>query len=199
DYIERSTVVYCPKSSRSEHSYARKLVEQVNLAGTVNVEVYELSMQGSDEVLRSEYEDTVDEIEKRVQSGGDVVAVTLGDPNLYSTAGQLTAHVKSRIGSSNVHMVPGINAYQAAASLVKRQLAKKNEHLIVWPLGRQFDETLSDVIEIVDSMVFLKVNHQFDRVYELLEDEERLKNSFLAEKIGSDDQRIRVLDDVGPN
>lgn len=190
--IRNADRIFCPKSQTADVSQARKKLESIDEFEAELVE-YTLSMHSQDERLKAEYEETAKQISQSLEEGLLTLAVTVGDPFLYSTLGPLHSALESLVSSDRIETVTGINSLQAAASRLNRPLAQKDEKLGVIPLtgGNVPAESL---FAGFDTLAFTKVSDCYDRLYSRLNTLDLLPSTYLFERLGTPDENIRRMD-----
>jgi precorrin-2 C20-methyltransferase/precorrin-3B C17-methyltransferase len=114
------------------------------------------SMRGAARDDSGAYAPAVEGIAADCRAGLDVVAVTEGDPTLYSTTSYVWQLLAARHPDVGVEVVPGVSSLTAAAARLRWPLAQKGETVAVVPACYRAAE-VRDVLERFDTVCFFKV------------------------------------------
>lgn len=99
--------------------------------------------------------------------GKSAAFLTLGDPLTYSTFGYVLRHLKSDWPHINIHTVPGITSYQAAAAAINQPLVEGEESLMIMS-GVHGGERLIEMSAKPDNVVFLKAYRNVEGICQAL-------------------------------
>ncbi|NMC74834.1 MAG: precorrin-2 C(20)-methyltransferase, partial [Geobacteraceae bacterium] len=94
---------------------------------------------------------------------------TIGDPFLYSTFLYLYRIFRDRYPDIPIEAVPGVSSITAAAVAAGVPLAAASERIAVLPATFE-EEKLRRTLLDFDTVVLMKVNRVFDRVFALLKE-----------------------------
>ncbi len=146
----KADVIYVPKS-KEQASTALDIVRQY-LPDHVVIEQLEFSMSRDLNTRISSRKHNAQLISNELDAGKNCVFVTLGDPMLYSTYSYVLEYLDER---HKVETIPGIYSFSAISSLLSLPLCKGDDKLAVIC---SFDEQTPQLIESVDTVVFMKVS-----------------------------------------
>lgn len=125
--------------------------------------------------------------------GNDVAFLCEGDPLLYGSFVHLLARLGTRF---EIESVPGISSLSAAAAASLTPLASREQPLAIIPATAP-PKRIEGLLERVDRVVLLKVGRHLPRVREALGRARMLDEAVLVENVGTADQRIRPLREIG--
>lgn len=157
--IENCDVVVAPSALEDGESIALETAKDYIKEGTeVIVKHFPMGSKGKEIKVKEAY----DLIEGKLKEGKNVVFLTIGDPYVYSTYIHLLTHMEER--GFEVHTIPGITSFCAAASIVDRTLVLGDEPLLVMPATRVED------IKDEKYVVIMKVYKHEEKVVNILEE-----------------------------
>lgn len=157
--IENCDVVVAPSALDGGESIALETAKDYIKEGTeVIVKHFPMGSKGKEIKVKEAY----DLIEGKLKGGKNVVFLTIGDPYVYSTYIHLLTHMEER--GFEVHTIPGITSFCAAASIVDRTLVLGDEPLLVIPATRVED------IKDEKYVVIMKVYKHEEKVVNILEE-----------------------------
>ena len=126
-----------------------------------------------------------------LRAGNDVGWLCEGDPLFYGSAMYLIGRV---VAEAPVVVVPGVTSLTAAAAVVGRPLAARNEVLKVLPAPLD-DAVLAAELATAPAVAIIKVGRHFDRVRRLLEASGHAAGAIVVEHATGARQRVTALDD----
>ena len=145
--------------------------------------------QSPEPEVRDAWKEAADTILGYLQSGRDVAFPTLGDPAIYST-GFYVCETLEQIGRPfNVKIIPGVSAIGASSAVTEMPLCLGDEKLVVIPATFE-DSEIEKVLEVSDSVVFMKVHKVMTRLVALLDGLNLLDKAVLVERCSLADQKI---------
>jgi precorrin-2/cobalt-factor-2 C20-methyltransferase len=163
--IETADVVIAPRSCKSDKSLALQTVKHLIDAQEVVDHVY--AMQRDIQLTMDIWREMADLSAQRCQAGKSVVQITLGDPLIYSTSCYLMDLLKARLPAENVHVIPGISAFQASASLFGEALTIQEDRMMLMPAT---DLTrVEEALDHCETMVLYKAGRKIGELADLLE------------------------------
>ncbi len=137
------------------------------------------------------YDSIALEIAGKLDEGCDVAYLCEGDPLFYGSAMYLIERIAER---ARIEVVPGVTSLTAAAAVVGRPLAARNEVLKVIPAPLDDDE-LRGQLEGTEAAAIIKVGRHFDRVRALLDATGHAEGAIVVEHATGEEQRITPLRD----
>ncbi len=188
--ILREVPVICaPSATPDDSSYALSIVEDLIDRSRQEVIVQVFPMRKNQEGLETFWEKAAGETAGLVRDGKDVAFITIGDPFLYSTFLYIYRILREKYPDVTVEAVPGITSINAAAIAAGVPLAAASERLAVIPAAFEEKEVRHALLEF-DTVVLMKVNRVFDRVYALLQELGLDKKAAFIRRVGSAEQEV---------
>jgi precorrin-2/cobalt-factor-2 C20-methyltransferase len=188
--IIRSVPVICtPTGTADASSYALSIVEQFIDRKRQEVLVQVFPMQKDQGGLDEFWDKAAAEVAERVRQGLDVAFITIGDPFLYSTFLYLYRIFQEKYPHIPIEIVPGISSINAAAVAAGLPLGMAAERIAILPATYEDDE-LRRTLKEFDTVVLMKVNRVFDRVYALLAELGLERQAVFVRRVGSSEQEV---------
>lgn len=185
--IKSVDCVFVPKADTKESSTALEIVKDVVADKRIIEQVYPMVRDKTR--LETAWSKAANEIKCEVESGNNVAYLTIGDPLTFSTYCYLLQHLSKLIPSQNIHTIPGITSYNAAACLANFPLIEQDEKLAIIPISKEVSE-LRPILNTFDTVVLMKVAKKLDEVIELLEEMNLIENSLFASYVGFNNELI---------
>jgi precorrin-2/cobalt-factor-2 C20-methyltransferase len=185
--IKEVDCIFAPRADSKGSSLALDIVADVCEGKRVVEQVYPMVRDKAK--LEAAWMASANEIKSELESGNNVAYLTIGDPLTFSTYCYLLQQLSKIIPSQNIHTIPGITSYNAAASLANFSLIEQNEKLAIIPVSEDVDE-LRPILNSFDTVILMKVAKKLDEVIGLLEDMELIDNSLFASYIGFNNEFI---------
>lgn len=188
--IIRSAAVICaPTGAADAASYALSIVADLVDPARQEVLSQVFPMRKDQEGLEAFWEDAAAQVAERVRAGKDVAFITIGDPFLYSTFLYLYRIFRKRYPEILVEIVPGISSINAAAAAAGVPLGMAAERIAILPTTYEDDE-LRRTFADFDTVILMKVNRVFDRIYALLKELGLERNGVFVRRVGSADEEV---------
>ena len=179
--IKEVDCIFAPRADSKGSSLALDIVADVCEGKRVVEQVYPMVRDKAK--LEAAWMASANEIKREIESGNNVAYLTIGDPLTFSTYCYLLQQLSKVIPSQNIHTIPGITSYNAAASLANFSLIEQNEKLAIIPVSEDVDE-LRPILNSFDTVILMKVAKKLDKVIVLLEEMELIDKSLFASYIG---------------
>ncbi|UFS71794.1 precorrin-2 C(20)-methyltransferase [Geomonas sp. RF6] len=187
--IREADVICAPTGAAEASSYALSIVEEFIDRERQEVLVQVFPMKKNQEGLDPFWEEAADQVAARVRQGKKVAFITIGDPFLYSTYLYIHRIILAKYPEMQIDVVPGISSINAASTAAGFPLAMAAERIAVLPATYE-DEELKRTLQQFDTVVLMKVNRVFDRVYAVLKELGREKCGVFVRRVGSSDEEI---------
>src|SRR5262249_53356257 len=110
-------------------------------------------------------------------------------PLLYSSFASTLLALREEHPALPVSIIPGVSSVTAAAALAQAPLARLDERLAVLPAATGAP-ALRQALAEYDTVVIVKPSAAFEQVLDALEDAGRLEQALLAERVGTDRERL---------
>ena len=129
-----------------------------------------------------------------VQSGKNVVYLTVGDPFLYSTWIYMHKDLTEKYPEMNISVIPGIVSMFTFASKVGVSIAEGAEKVAIIPSCYDLS-SVKEIAKNSESMIFLKDGRYFDQVIDVLKESGFPDNSIFAigQDLGTENEIIRKM------
>jgi precorrin-2/cobalt-factor-2 C20-methyltransferase len=124
-------------------------------------------MRKQQEGLEEFWHDAAETVAAHVRQGKDVAFITIGDPFLYSTFIYLYRIFLEHHPDITIEAVPGVSSVTAAAAAAGIPLATASERIAILPATFE-EHKLRRTLQDFDTVVLMKVNRVYNRVYALL-------------------------------
>lgn len=187
--IRAADVICSPTGAADASSYALSIVEQFLDRSRQEILIQVFPMRKDQQGLDPHWEEAAAQVAERIGQGKDVAFVTIGDPFLYSTFLYLYRIFRTRYPEIPVEIVPGITSINAAAIAAGVPLGMGGERLAVLPATYEREE-LRRALEQFDTVVLMKVNRVFDRLYEVLAELGLAGRGVFIRRVGSADEEV---------
>ncbi len=138
---------------------------------------------------QSAYDEAAVRILDHLADGRDVAWLCEGDPLFYGSAMYLVGRIA---GAAPVVVIPGVTSLTAAAAVIGRPLAARNETLKVLPAPLE-DEVLRTELAVAPAVAIIKVGRHFDRIRSLLYETGHAQSAMVVEHATTGRQRVTPL------
>ena len=185
--IKEVDCIFAPRADSKASSLALDIVADVCKGKRIIEQVYPMVRDKAK--LEAAWMASANEIKSEIESGNNVAYLTIGDPLTFSTYCYLLQQLSKIIPSQNIHTIPGITSYNAAASLANFSLIEQNEKLAIIPISEDVNE-LRPILNSFDTVILMKVAKKLDEIIVLLEEMELIDKSLFASYIGFNNEFI---------
>lgn len=183
--FREAQVIVVPKGKAEKESVALSIISSFIEGKEVSELVF--PMTGDQEILHKSWKESANTISGLLGQGKTVAFATLGDPSLYSTFTYIMSILKKQNSSLQVEIIPGINSFSAAASLLQLPLAEGEENLAVISTPANTSR-LKDVLQLFDTVILLKIHRYFDQVMETLWELGLEEKGYFVSRCGSKEE-----------
>jgi len=208
--LNKVPCIFVPKGKEEGTSLALSIIQKaLSLEGKEIVEAYfpmlktrgqgaGVKGQGNgahapENELETKWNETVEAVLNRLDSGIDAAFITIGDPGIYSTFFYLYDRLLERKPALSIEIVPGISSITAAAARAGLYLGLGNERIAILPAN--YLDSLEETLEKFDTVVLMKVSKVFTTVRDILNRMNRAAQATYVVRAGMDDER--VYKDIG--
>ncbi len=156
-----------------------------------DAEVHEIVFHATrdSEGLDRYWHSVAEQVAEVLQTGEDVCFVTLGDALFYSTYIYLIWELRKILPDLVIDTVPGISAYSAVSSLVEFPLGYRKNPVVVIPADDEMG-ALKRAMGDNCSIAIMKVGNHFEKILEILEENNLVEKSVFVVKVGLPEQRV---------
>lgn len=187
--IRSADVICAPTGAAEAGSYALSIVEEFIDRSRQEVLVQVFPMLKDQQGLDPFWEEAADQVAQRIAEGKDVVFITIGDPFLYSTYLYIHRILLVKYPEIAIEIVPGISSILASSAVSGVPLGLGGERIAILPATYE-NEELKRTLEDFDTVILMKVNRVFDRVYAVLKELGREKGGVFIRRVGSLEEEV---------
>jgi precorrin-2/cobalt-factor-2 C20-methyltransferase len=186
--LSRVDIVYAAASTKNNHSLA------VNIAGphipeNTPVKMLRFPMTRDKCETKKAWKEHAQTIIAELEKGSDTAFLTLGDSMTYSTYGYILKYVKTIAPHLDVHTIPGITSYQAAAARLNTPLVEGEETLMVVS-GVTGGDRLRDLAGKPENIVFLKAYRNVKDIQAAIDEVAKFSSCVGVKNCGLADEEI---------
>jgi precorrin-2/cobalt-factor-2 C20-methyltransferase len=163
-FIESADTVIVPRSELAGESLALLTIRDLIDEQEVIEHIYPMKRDSAQ--TRACWAEVAVEVAARIGAGLSVVQVTIGDPMIYSTSSYLIESLVELLPADRIHVVPGISAFQATASLLGEPLTLQEDRLCIMPATDMEEVALA--LDRCETLVLYKVGPRLSRLGALL-------------------------------
>ena len=193
--IQDADIIMCPASKEDRPSIALSVVDSL-IDKSKNQEIVKLifPMTKNKDVLEETWKRNAKIMAETVQSGKNVVYLTVGDPFLYSTWIYMHKDLTEKYPEMNISVIPGIVSMFTFASKVGVSIAEGAEKVAIIPSCYDLS-SVKEIAKNSESMIFLKDGRYFDQVIDVLKESGFPDNSIFAigQDLGTENEIIRKM------
>lgn len=192
--IKSADIIAIPVKKYGEKSTAFDIVEKAFDLKDKRIEEIEFLMSFNKAVRLESRKKGIEKIAAFLESGKNVVMITLGDVSIYSTCTYINKQIKN-LGYEN-EIVSGVPSFCAAAAKAGISLCEENEALAVIPaVNTELD--LKKVIEMFDNVVIMKAGKNIDKIYACLKNLGMTENAVVTSCVGMENEVIEPIKENG--
>ena len=193
--IQDADIIMCPASKEDRPSIALSVVDSL-IDKSKSQEIVKLifPMTKDKDVLEETWKRNAKIMAETVQSGKNVVYLTVGDPFLYSTWIYMHKDLTEKYPEMNISVIPGIVSMFTFASKVGVSIAEGAEKVAIIPSCYDLS-SVKEIAKNSESMIFLKDGRYFDQVIDVLKESGFPDNSIFAigQDLGTENEIIRKM------
>lgn len=193
--IQDADIIMCPASKEDRPSIALSVVDSL-IDKSKNQDIVKLifPMTKDKDVLEETWKRNAKIMAETVQSGKNVVYLTVGDPFLYSTWIYMHKDLTEKYPEMNISVIPGIVSMFTFASKVGVSIAEGAEKVAIIPSCYDLS-SVKEIAKNSESMIFLKDGRYFDQVIDVLKESGFPDNSIFAigQDLGTENEIIRKM------
>lgn len=191
--LKAAACIFVPKGREEGSSLALSIVRDLlDLSGKEVVEAYfpmrktrGATDQGD---LDAQWQNTVESVMSRLNSGIDVAFITIGDPTVYSTFYYLHERLLVLNPDIKVEIIPGVSSIMASAARAGVYLGIADERIAVLPAN--YMSNLNDTLQKFDTIVLMKVNNVFEQIRQKLNEMQLTDKAVYVARAGMEDEKI---------
>lgn len=188
--LKKAQVLALPRSSDYGLSMAWKILEPTlgEIPGQERL-FLTFPMNKDPERLRPAWDKAFLAIGERLERGLSVAFATEGDPSLYSTFIYLRREAPVRWPGIRIEVVPGVSSIMAVPAVTGIPLADGQERIAILPANYGVED-LTQVLDMFDTIILMKMGNEIPNVVEALERQGLLDRAVYVSKATMPEQRI---------
>jgi len=187
--LRQAPVVCAPAASAGDSSHALSIVESLLDRSRQEIIIRVFPMRKDQDGLDAFWEEAAETVVSHVLEGRDVAFITIGDPFLYSTFLYLYRILRQRYPEITVEVVPGVSSVTTAAVAAGIPLAAASERVAILPATFEEDNLRRTLLDF-DTVVLMKVNRVFDRIFALLKELGLDRKGAFVTRAGTADETV---------
>lgn len=194
DILQQVDVI-CPATSSSDkRSLALNIVEKaVDITAEIDRLIF--PMTEDEDKMRLAWKRAGEDVKDHLENSRNVAFITLGDPLLYSTYIYLLEELRGHEQNFAIETIPGVSAITGCSSCLNLPLARGEEKVAVVPVpgeqkGDELAEEISEILQIFDTIVLLKISRNFSTIREILTELDLKKKAVLISRYGQAEEQI---------
>jgi precorrin-2/cobalt-factor-2 C20-methyltransferase len=164
EVIRTADLLFAPRAETAPRSLALEAARPWVDGKEVIEHVYPMS-RDLDRTLRC-WSEVADRVVEVCNAGRSVAQITLGDPLIYSTSAYLLGLLEGRLPRERTHVIPGISAFQAAASRFGEPLLLQEDRLLLMPATDL--RAVEEALDSCETLALYKAGPNFPALKELL-------------------------------
>jgi precorrin-2/cobalt-factor-2 C20-methyltransferase len=180
--LKNVDVLLLPDSQKGKDTIAYEIAAEY-VSPKAKIITVEFPMVADETIIDQAGKIAAEVVERHVWEGKNTAFITLGDPSIYSTYNYILKHLSPEI---EVETIPGITSFCAAAAQTNRALVEGDEILSIIPATAS-KRLMEMALDATNSVVFMKVYNQKDKVLDVIEMYDLLDSSILVQKCGFPD------------
>lgn len=149
-------------------------------------------------VLEQAWQKAANQVWNYLSNGEDVAFACEGDVNFYGTFSYLAQTVQNLYPQALIKAIPGVVSPLAAVSSLGIPLVQRDQKLLILPALYHIKQ-LEIAIKQADVIVLMKVSSVYSQAWQILQDHDLLKNSYIVEKASWPEEKIYQNLEQHPN
>lgn len=174
--VEYCDAILSPQAENSDKSLALEAVRPFLKHQEIIVHNY--PMERNAQKTRLRWHQLATDVAKRCSTGQAVVQVTLGDPLIFATSSYLLQSLAELMPATHLHVVPGISAFQTAASRFAEVLTLQEDRLTLMSATNL--DAVALALEQCETLVLYKAGACIEALLKLLRQRNLLSNARLV-------------------
>jgi len=174
--IESVDIILTPQAKGSNRSLALNAIEPYRDGQEIMCVNY--PMQRNGDQTRDRWRLVAGEVLEKLRQGKSVTMITIGDPLIFATTSYLLAALAEELPKEQIHLVPGISAYQIAASRFLDPLVLQEDRLTL--MSATDLAAVENALDHCETLVLYKAAGVINELLELLKRRKLLGSSKLV-------------------
>ncbi|MBN2645944.1 MAG: precorrin-2 C(20)-methyltransferase [Desulfuromonadaceae bacterium] len=189
--VEQCDIVLSPQAKNSAKSLALAAVRP--FLDQQEIIVHNYPMERNDGKTRDRWQQLARDVAQRCAAGQSVVQVTLGDPLIFATSSYLLQSLADHMPSDHLHVIPGISAFQTAASRFAEVLTLQEDRLTLMSATNL--DAVAQALDHCETLVLYKAGGCIEALMDLLRQRNLLSRARLV-SCGEQGDHELLVDDL---
>jgi len=181
--INRTNIIAVPDTG-SESNVALEIAAKAADLGMKEILRLHMPMTKDSNALNASHDEAARVVTGKLDAGGDVAFLTLGDPTIYST--YMYVHKRITEAGYETVIIEGVPSFCAAAAKLGISLCEGPQALHIIPAAYQYE----NVTQLSGTRVLMKSGKVFHTVLEQLERDGLPDKAMMVERCGMNGERI---------
>ncbi|TYO99266.1 precorrin-2 C20-methyltransferase /cobalt-factor II C20-methyltransferase [Geothermobacter ehrlichii] len=173
--IESADLIIAPQAKGASRSLALEAIRPFVHEQQLLCVSY--PMQRDDQATRARWQKLAEQVAAHCRRQRAVVQVTLGDPLIFATSSYLLQELQHRLPADNIHIVPGISAFQTGASRFGEALTLQEDRLLL--MSATDLEMVAGALDHCETLVLYKAGPVIEPLLALLAERKLLGSARL--------------------
>lgn len=173
--IETADLIITPQAKGSTRSLALEAIRPLLKDQQVICANYPMERNG--QATRERWQQLADTVMEHCRNKLSVVQITLGDPLIFATSSYLLQSLTDQLAEGQVHIIPGISAFQTGASRFGEALTLQEDRLTL--MSATDLDAVSEALDHCETLVLYKAAGVIQQLLEILAERKLLGTSRL--------------------
>jgi len=194
--IESADIILSPQAAGANRSLALAAIEPYLDAQQVETVNYQMKRDGQSTSER--WNAVAGDVLDWCGASKSVVMITIGDPLIFATTSYLLQGLEAGMAKENIHVVPGISAFQIAASRFHDPLTLQEDRLQL--MSATDINAVEAALDSCETLVLYKAAGVIDDLLALLRRKDLLRSARLVSCVeqGGGERVVADLSDFDP-
>ncbi len=195
--IESADIILTPQAKGTNRSLALNAIEPYLHKQEVMTINYPMQRNGNN--TRERWNSVAGEVLNKLQQDKSVAMITIGDPLIFATTSYLLYGLADGLPKAQIHLVPGISAFQIGASRFHDPLTLQEDRLTL--MSATDLQAVENALDYCETLVLYKAAGVINELLELLRKRGLLASSKLISCAEQGDEELLIdgLEDWQPN
>lgn len=186
--IKSTDVILAPQAKGTTRSLALNAIDPY-LEGQ-EVMCVNYPMQRNDSNTRERWNAVAGDVLEKLQQGKSVAMITIGDPLIFATTSYLLHGLSGELSKDQIHLVPGISAFQVGASRFHDPLTLQEDRLTL--MSATDLNAVENALKHCETLVLYKAAGVIEKLLVLLKQHNLLASSKLVSCAEHDNGELLV-------
>lgn len=189
--ISSADQVISPQAKGSARSLALEVVQP--FLDQQEVVCVNYPMSRNNKVTQQRWQKLAETVSENCRRQRSVVQLTLGDPLIFATSSYLLAELTAYMPEGNIHIVPGVSAFQAGASRFGEPLTLQEDRMTL--MSATDLSAVAGALEHCETLILYKAGAVINELIKLLRQRNILSHARLISGVDQRDDEL-ILDNL---